>query len=100
MPQPKKSVNRPKKPVTAGKMMNKHGGESVIGRHVYMEAYLDGRIRELIGTVKKIVIVPEPGEEYARRLVIHFFNGEPWPISPRPWEVEMIGGEDPYHDIK
>lgn len=70
-------------------------GHDVIGIHVAMEKYHDGEIRNFIGTVKaienvKILDIDNNVVGYQNVLVIHYFNGEPWPFSPHPSNVSVI----------
>jgi len=80
-------MSNKKKSPTVGKLLAK--GVDVVGLHVTMEAYLDGEIRKLIGTIKEVVVEDIP-VGFSQRLVIHHFNGEPWPLYPLPAHVDII----------
>ena len=72
---------------SVGKLLAK--GVDVVGLHVTKEAYLDGEIRQLIGTIKEVVVEDIP-IGFSQRLVIHHFNGAPWPLYPLPAHVTII----------
>jgi hypothetical protein len=72
---------------SVGKLLAK--GVDVVGLHVTMEAYLDGKIRQLVGTIKEVAVEDIP-IGFSQRLVIHHFNGEPWPLYPLPAHVTII----------
>jgi hypothetical protein len=78
-----------KKPITVGRWMGKDH-KSPVGLHVVMKDVYDrGEVRDLIGTVKRVV-QEEGVSGYSQVLIVHYFNGEPWPRKPHVSEVEVI----------
>ena len=75
-----------KKARTVGKLMSK--GINPVGLHVTMDALEGGEFRTLLGTVKKVILDPGPG--YSERLLVTYFNGQPWPRNPIPSQVKVI----------
>jgi hypothetical protein len=83
------SKKAPKKPLTVGRWMGKNH-ESPVGLHIVMRNVFEGgEVRDLIGTVKKVT-QEEGVTSYSQVLIVHYFNGEPWPRKPHVSEVEIL----------
>jgi hypothetical protein len=78
-----------KKSTTVGKWMGKDL-KSPVGLNVVMkDVFEGGEVRDLIGTVKRVV-QEEGVSGYSQVLIVHYFNGKPWPRKPHVSEVEVI----------
>ncbi len=78
-----------KKPITVGKWMGKDH-KSPVGLHVIMrDVFEGGEVRDLIGTIKRVA-QQEGVSGYSQVLIVHYFNGQPWPRKPHVSEVEVI----------
>jgi len=81
------------KKTTVGKYIRK--GWDPTGLHVTMETFHDGEVRQFIGTVKdtrtiSVLDIFDNVVGWEQRLVVHYFNGEPWPFNPFPAQCEVI----------
>lgn len=66
------------------------GNRNPVGLYVTMEKYINGKVETLVGIVKEVA--QDPGtDSYSAILKIDYFTGQPWPVTPHPSQVKILG---------